>query len=333
MIADGFAYEANGSVYFRAAKFKAYGKLSKNNLEDLQAGARVEVNDEKESPIDFALWKQADENHLMQWDSPWGRGFPGWHIECSAMSKSILDHVDIHTGGEDNMFPHHECEIAQNECGYGMEIPYWMHAKHLMVDGQKMSKSKGNFYTIRDLLAKGWTGPEIRLALMTSHYRTAFNFTEKSLEDARKTITRINEIYHRVKAAEVNNDAEDGELEAGFSVGFNQALYDDLNVSEALGQTFLILKYASHALEANTLSAGAKANFIEFIETDFDSIFSIIQAPVEVSVPAEIQALLDRRAEARASKDWEASDSIRDQIKNLGYEVLDGKDGQSVKPL
>ncbi len=334
LINKGFAYHVEGSVYFRATKFEDYGKLSKNNLEDLQAGARVEVNDEKENPLDFALWKKADENHLMQWDSPWGRGFPGWHIECSAMSHAILGYVDIHTGGEDNIFPHHECEIAQNECGCGMKIPYWMHAKHLLVDGQKMSKSKGNFFTIRDLLDKGWTGEEIRYALMTAHYRTAFNFTEKALEDARKSITKINETYQRVKNYEPAIGGIDGELHDNFSVNFNQALFDDLNVSEALGIVFLLLKYATHAVESKTLSSKARDNFLAFFETDFNNIFEVLDTEVKVAeIPEAVQKLIEARTVARSEKNWEESDRLRDEIKAFGYQVLDGAEGQNIKPL
>jgi len=328
LIEKAYAYESNGSVYFRAAKFADYGKLSKNKLEDLQAGARVEVNDEKESPLDFALWKKADANHLMQWDSPWGMGFPGWHIECSAMSQSLLPYADIHTGGEDNIFPHHDCEIAQNECSHGYEIKTWMHAKHLLVDGKKMSKSKGNFFTIRDLTAKGWTGAEIRYALLAAHYRTALNFTEKSLEQARASIERIQEA-HRIFSTSCHPELGSGSNEEYLT--FRSALFDDLNVSDAIAAVFEIVGEGMKKRELGTLTNQEAHSIVQFIEEDFNQIFDVLDFD-SVKIPAEVEALLVQRAEARASKDWAASDQLRDEIKVLGFEVLDEAGGQSVKP-
>jgi cysteinyl-tRNA synthetase len=336
LIEKGFAYEAKDSVYFRTAKFEDYGKLSKNKLEDLKAGARVEINDEKEDPLDFALWKQADQNHLMQWDSPWGKGFPGWHIECSAMSQTLLPHTDIHTGGEDNAFPHHECEIAQNECSHNYTIPVWLHAKHLLVDSQKMSKSKGNFFTIRDLLAQGYTGAEIRYALLAAHYRTALNFTEDSLTQARNSIARIQEAHRLLETVcdpepEVTKNRE-SDLVDQARQKFKQALTDDLNVAEALAAVFDLIAQGLQARDQKKLNPDEALLMVEFLEQDFNRVFAVLSFEAN-QLPTEVEALLQKRAEARLNKDFATSDKIRDEIKALGWEVKDEADGQTLKPL
>lgn len=328
LIDEGFAYAVNGSVYFRAEKFSDYGKLSGNNLADLQAGARVEVNNEKESPLDFALWKKADASHLMQWESPWGMGFPGWHIECSAMSQALLPYTDIHTGGEDNVFPHHECEIAQNQCSHNYHIPYWLHGKHLLVDGKKMSKSKGNFFTIRDLLEKGWTGAEIRYALLSAHYRSALNFTEDSLVQARASIKRIAEA-HRLFSRHAGIDPVPT---PHFVEKFQQSLFDDLNVSDALAVVFEAISEGLKQKENDSLTPGLAGQLVRFLETDFNDIFDVLDLESK-SVPEEITILLQQREKARNDKDWGRSDQLRDQIRDLGWEVLDEAGGQSVKPV
>ncbi len=332
LIEKGFAYAANGSVYFRAAKFTDYGKLSGNKLDDLQAGARVEVNDEKESPLDFALWKQAAPEHLMQWESPWGMGFPGWHIECSAMSQGLLPHTDIHTGGEDNIFPHHECEIAQNECSCDYTIPYWLHAKHLLVDGKKMSKSKGNFFTIRDLLTKGYKGTEIRYALLAAHYRTALNFTEDSLVQARSSIERIQEARRLMVNGEWLTVDSDTDWIADLSQKYQAALCDDMNVSDALAVVFEIVSEGMKKRDAGSLSDEEAGEIVNFLETDFNDIFDVLDLELE-TIPIEVETLLQQRSEARKNKDWAASDVLRDQIRELGWEVLDEAGGQSVKKV
>lgn len=392
LITKGYAYEANGSVYFRTAKFKDYGALSKNKLADLQAGSRVEINDEKEDPLDFALWKHAGPEHLMQWDFYTGkvisteliekyasakftsaaekfeevrkdfsesyefirranpnatdkeiialmekfRGFPGWHIECSAMSQELLPHTDIHTGGEDNAFPHHECEIAQNECSSGYHIPYWLHAKHLLVDGKKMSKSKGNFFTIRDLLAKGYSGEEIRYALLAAHYRTALNFTESSLIQARNSIARIQEahrLFETLCAPEPDpNTSKEFALVDTARTKFTAALCDDMNVAEALAAVFDLVAEGLKARDENTLSADEALQVVEFLEDDFNTIFDVLSFD-STQLPDEVEILLQQRSEARISKDFAESDKLRDEIKALGWEVKDEVGGQSVKPL
>jgi len=338
LIEKGMAYEVNGSVYSRTRKFPDYGKLSKNKLEDLNAGARVEVNDEKEDPLDFALWKRADEGHLMQWDSPWGRGFPGWHIECSAMSRDLLgEGFDIHTGGEDNIFPHHECEIAQNEASCGHEsVRYWLHAKHLLVDGQKMSKSKGNFYTVRGVLngeypdlipfpkAKNWTGEELRFALLNGHYRTALNFTVQSLEQARDNIAILKDWYHR-------DILLDGGESTGFVDGYREryreALFDDLNVPKALGVIFELRKES----RKKDLSTGDESEINKFLLEDFEKIFEInigetLPSPESYfhKKHTEIMKRIALRNELRAEKKYQESDELRERIEEeYNIEIID----------
>ena len=332
LINEGFAYEINSSVYFRTTKFKKYGQLSNNKLEDLISGVRVEVNSEKENPLDFALWKKADVSHLMQWESPWGKGFPGWHIECSAMSRKLLgNHFDIHTGGEDNIFPHHECEIAQNECSNGgkKSVNYWLHTKYLLVGGKKMSKSAGNFYTIRDLLEKGWNGNEIRLALLSAHYRSTLDFSMKSLEQARVSISGILEAKRVCEAVDsvAPNDWSDS-----FREKFSAALEDDLNVSVALAATFEFTKSVLKLASENKLTPEIAASALDFFENDFGAIFDCF--PEEVSLDAEqqkvIEALLLQREKARAEKNWVESDRIRDELlEKFNVEVRDGVGGQT----
>jgi cysteinyl-tRNA synthetase len=319
LVDEGYAYEVNGSVYFRTTKYEKYGQLSKNKIEDLQAGARIEVNSEKENPLDFALWKKADENHLMQWDSPWGKGFPGWHIECSAMSRKILgDQFDIHTGGEDNIFPHHECEIAQNECSNGgkKSVNYWLHVKHLLVDGKKMSKSAGNFYTIRDLLEKGWKGEEIRFTLLKSHYKTEFSFSEDRLEESRKNIQKIREAY---SASSESKQATEGAI-FDKTLDYKRMLFDDLNVPSALAVVHEIIEVGS----------GPEVRY--FLENDFEPVFAVglEQEKISGEKTTEIETLVQARQTAREEKEWAKSDQIRDELlEKFNVEVRDGSEGQT----
>jgi cysteinyl-tRNA synthetase len=334
LIAEEFAYEVNGSVYFRTTKYEKYGQLSKNKLEDLKAGARVEVNSEKENPLDFALWKNADPTHLMQWDSPWGKGFPGWHIECSAMARKILgDQFDIHTGGEDNIFPHHECEIAQNECSNDgkKSVNYWLHVKHLLVDGKKMSKSAGNFYTIRDLLEKGWKGEEIRFALLGAHYRSTLDFSEDSLVQARSSIKKIQNVLSdcesRLYSLDFDGNASN-ELEP-FKQAYQKSLFDDLNISDALAHVSSAIRYFfADTTRQKTLSLNKE--LINFLKKDFNSIFDVLQTSLDKKEMEQIRSLTIQRAKAREEKNWEKSDQIRDELlEKFNVEVLDGPNGQT----
>jgi len=336
LIQEGYAYAVNGSVYFRTKKFKNYGALSGNKLEDLVAGARVEVNSEKEDPMDFALWKRAEENHLMQWESPWGQGFPGWHAECSAMSAKLLGlPFDIHTGGEDNIFPHHECEIAQNECSSGISpsVRYWLHVKHLLVDGKKMSKSQGNFFTIRDLLEKGWKGEEIRFALLGAHYRSALNFTEESLGQARSSIARLEEARRIFSAVAEDFDSKETPLTPltkGGKEKFQKALFDDLNIADALAVVFDLIREGMKLRETGKLSVEEAKGMVDFLENDFDSIFDVLlvkRKALSAQDAKEIRILINKRRQAREEKNWKESDRIRDELATRGITVVDEKDG------
>ncbi|MCF7905574.1 cysteine--tRNA ligase [Candidatus Gracilibacteria bacterium] len=342
LIQEGYAYEANGSVYFRTKKFKTYGTLSGNKLEDVMAGARVEVNSEKEDPLDFALWKRAEENHLMQWNSPWGRGFPGWHAECSAMSAKLLGlPFDIHTGGEDNIFPHHECEIAQNECSSGVSpsVRYWLHVKHLLVDGKKMSKSQGNFFTIRDLIEKGWKGEEIRFALLKSHYKTEFNFSEQRLEEARSNIRKIRDAYKIFKKVSQEERETPLSLDQKFEDTFKnqknhfkRALFDDLNVPQALSDVYEMIDFTIKGAEAmgSDILPEEATRLADFLENDFDSVFDVLKGeenPEEQELfSKKVQPYIRERLKFRAEKNWEEADRIRDLLLNkFNVELKDEK--------
>ncbi len=235
LVEKGHAYVVGGNVYFDVSTFPKYGRLSGNTVENLKAGARLEVNPEKRHPADFALWK-SDPNHIMQWDSPWGRGFPGWHIECSVMAQATLgDQIDIHTGGEDNRFPHHECEIAQSEAATGKTFArYWLHGGYLQVGGEKMSKSKGNFFTLRDLLEKGYDPRAIRAALISVHYRQPMNLTLEGIEEAAKNLERVHELFRKMGGEDAVPDRP-GVADAVKRARreFDASMDDDMNISPA----------------------------------------------------------------------------------------------------
>jgi cysteinyl-tRNA synthetase len=285
---------------------------------------------EKENIGDFALWKAWDEaDGDVVWDSPWGRGRPGWHIECSAMATGILGpQIDIHCGGEDNIFPHHEAEIAQSECVTGLAfVRLWMHCKHLLVDNQKMSKSAGNFYTLRDLLDKGWTGREVRYALLSVKYREQLNFTFEGLTAARAALARFDEWSRRLdETAGPVAEPLPADLD---TAAFGAALDDDLNISAALGAIFEIIRETNKRLDAGTLTPGQIRALVEWR----DGVNSVLRfEPEAATVSAEVQALLDERAAARDAKNWAESDRLRDAIAAHGWVVKDTKDGQKLNP-
>ena len=337
LLETGHAYRVDGNVYYAVATFPGYGQLSGNTGDELLAGARVEVNEQKRDPRDFALWK-TDPHHLMQWDSPWGRGFPGWHIECSAMSRALLGEgtLDIHTGGEDNIFPHHDCEIAQSEGAFGVPfVKYWMHTRFLQVDGGKMSKSLGNLYTLDDTAARGFPPAALRFLLLRAHYRQVVNFTWESLEQSAAAVRRL-----RLFAAELEEAAGGAPppSAAGASAAasaeasapawlteavarFDQGLDDDLNVSAALDGAFSLLNEANRLRPTGPQAAAALAALRRF-----DQVLGVLEAAPE-SIDAEVEALIARRNEARARKDFAAADAIRRQLAERGIELLDGKDG------
>jgi cysteinyl-tRNA synthetase len=304
--------------------------LAHLNLEELRPSGRVRSDEyEKESIGDFALWKAWDqEDGDVGWESPWGRGRPGWHIECSAMATRLLGpQLDIHCGGVDNIFPHHEAEIAQSECCTGQRfVRYWLHSAHLLVDGQKMSKSLGNFYTLRDLLDKGFTGREIRYALIRVNYRLQLNFTLDGMVEARQSLARIDEWLERVREL-AGQSQPDQNYKPAQSDGFFLALDDDLNISAALAELFEQIRATNRAMDNQELAPGEAAALVQW----WDRINQILQLQSEEEKPsAEVLQLLEKRAATRAAKDWSASDAIRKQIEELAWIVKDTKEGQKL---
>ena len=331
LISHGLAYQAEDkSVYYRISKFPNYGKLAHFDLTQLQPTGRVK-NDEydKEHIGDFALWKAWDEDDGdVKWDSPWGPGRPGWHIECSAMATAILgDQIDIHCGGVDNIFPHHEAEIAQTEGVTGKRfVCYWLHCAHLLVDGQKMSKSLGNFYTLPDVLDRGYSGREIRYALMRVHYRAPLNFTWQGMEESRQALGRIDDWLERLRETAANKIANDNsDIRPGNQ--FEEALDDDLNISAALGFLFESIRQTNRALDRNQLSAATANAWLQWWER-VNSVLAI--EPETTALPATIAALAEARAQARLAKDWRKSDELRDELMARGWEARDTKDGQKI---
>ena len=327
LVEKGVAYKSDdGSVYFAVTKFPGYGKLAHIDFDHQRTGARCAADEyDKENVGDFALWKAWEASDgPVGWDSPWGRGRPGWHIECSAMSMKYLGETfDLHTGGIDNLFPHHENEIAQAEAATGKEfVKTWMHCAHLRVNGEKMSKSLGNFFTLRDLLDKGWTGREIRYVLVNAHYRQGLNFAFSALEDARKSLERIDRCVDALVARAKDEPAPEFAQKA--LDAFTAAVNDDLNIPKAFAALFDLVR------ETNASGTCSKAVLDVFQK--MDTVLGVIffGKAAKVEVPAEVQALLDARAAARAAKNWAESDRLRDEIAAAGWAVKDSKDGQSV---
>jgi cysteinyl-tRNA synthetase len=336
LVARGLAYQADDkSVYFRINKFPDYGKLAHFDLTQLQSTGRVKHDEyDKEHIGDFALWKAWDEEDGdVKWDSPWGPGRPGWHIECSAMSTALLgDQIDIHCGGVDNIFPHHEAEIAQSE-GVTCKkfVRYWLHCAHLLVDGQKMAKSLGNFYTVPDVLAKGYTGRELRYALLRVHYRVPLNFTWEGMNEACESLGRIDEWLARLRELVGSARRADRTPQRGVPTSaFEEALDDDLNISAALGFLFESIRETNRAMDENKLDAASASAWLDWwkrINTVLD-----LEAEVEIIVPPEVTQLANQRENARREKNWKKSDDLREQISALGWEVRDTKDGQKLTP-
>jgi cysteinyl-tRNA synthetase len=328
LVADGHAYQAEDkSVYFRIASFPAYGQLAHLNLEELRPSGRIRSDEyEKENIGDFALWKAHDaDDGEVKWDSPWGPGRPGWHIECSAMATGLLgNRIDIHCGGVDNIFPHHEAEIAQTECCTGQQfVKLWMHCAHLMVDGRKMAKSFGNFYTLRDLLDKGWSGREVRYVLLSAHYRLPLNFTFDGLAAARSSLQRLDEWQTRL--TELASTAKSSAPHpAAIEDAFGEYLDDDLNISAALGSLFDLVRDTNRAMDTGEISPEQARGLLDYWQ-NLNSILSL--EPEAATIPAEITALVEERLAARVAKDWTRSDSLRDELLARGWMVKDTKDG------
>ena len=339
LIGQGFAYRTqDGSVYFSIEKYRAagrnYGQLLKLNFEEMRVGERVSADEYgKEAVADFALWKaRVPDDGKVFWASPWGEGRPGWHIECSAMSMKLLGpSFDLHLGGEDLVFPHHEDEIAQSEGarGAGAErfVKHWVHVAHLLVEGRKMSKSLGNYFTLRDLLGKGFTGREIRYLLISSHYRESFNFTLDGLAGARTALGRLDELIGKLRdlAGETKAEAR-GELIEQFT----RSMDEDLNVSGAWGHVFEWVRATNKAIAENAISAEAAAGHLAAWEK-LDSVLGVGAKAAAAEVPAELLQLLEERQAARKAKDFKRSDAIRDELKAKGWVIEDTPKGPRLK--
>jgi cysteinyl-tRNA synthetase len=334
LTSKGLAYQADDqSVYFRINKFPDYGKLAHFDLTQLQSTGRVKHDEyDKEHIGDFALWKAWDEaDGDVKWNSPWGPGRPGWHIECSAMSMTLLgDQIDIHCGGVDNIFPHHEAEIAQSEGVTGMKfVRYWLHCAHLLVDGQKMAKSLGNFYTVPDVLAKGYTGRELRYALLRVHYRVPLNFTWEGMNEARESLGRIDEWLARLReVAEKANTERPTPNAQRPGTAFEETLDDDLNISAALGYLFESIRETNRAMDQNEMDSASACAWLDWwkrINTVLD-----LEAETIVAIPHEVTQLAEERENARRQKNWKRSDELRERISALGWEVRDTKDGSKL---
>ncbi|MDD2599493.1 MAG: cysteine--tRNA ligase [Kiritimatiellae bacterium] len=334
------AYKSDdGSVYFSVAKLPSYGKLANLDRTKLRAGSRVSHDEyEKESYGDFALWKGWDANDGdVAWDAPWGKGRPGWHLECSAMAMKYLGaSFDLHTGGIDNLFPHHENEIAQSEGATGEPyVQLWMHCAHLRVNGEKMSKSLGNFFTLRDLTDKGWSGREIRYVLINGHYRQPLNFTFDALDAARVSLARVDECIDALSAMAAPGEQALPEWAQRAQLAFSAAVNDDLNLPEAFAALFNLVREANSALSASALAPAAASAVLELLAS-FDTVLGVIHFGRKsqcAEIPAEIQSLVDARATARTEKNWAESDRIRDLLAAQGWSIRDSKDGQRLKKL
>ncbi len=329
LIDKGYAYEVNGDVYFSTLKFKEYGKLSKQPLEDLESGARVNVNEDKREPLDFAVWKKQKPGEPA-WESPWGMGRPGWHIECSAMANKYLGRtIDIHSGGKDLMFPHHENEIAQSECANGCTFAkYWMHNGFINVNNEKMSKSKGNFFTIRDIAEK-YPYRVIRFFMLSAHYRSPINFSDELLQQAQNGLTRIDNCIENLKFA-MNQGGENEISFDEYKVKYKEAMEDDLNTADAISVIFELAR----AINSN-LSEMAKVSKEEALSLmeELCSVIGILKEEETSSLDNEIEKLIEERQNARKERNFARADEIRDMLKEQGIVLEDTPQGVKWKRI
>ncbi|MEE1013617.1 MAG: cysteine--tRNA ligase [Clostridia bacterium] len=340
LIDGGYAYNVDGDVYYSTKKFREYGKLSHQPLEDLESGARIDVNEDKKDPMDFALWKKQKPGEPA-WESPWGMGRPGWHIECSAMANTYLGKtIDIHSGGQDLIFPHHENEIAQSEAANCCQFAnYWVHNGYINVDNRKMSKSLGNFFTVRDV-AKEFDYEVIRFFMLSAHYRSPINFSKDLMEGANSALERIYTCLSSMTFfAESAKERALTEEETAFVQAlenykekFIRAMDDDLNTADAISVIFEIVSEANKQITAQ--SETAKAVIQKVIDTirELGGVLGLLSKE-EDTVPAEVEEILEARAAARKNKDWTQSDALRDQLKELGYAVKDTPQGQQLTKI
>ncbi len=337
LVDKGYAYEVNGDVYFETKKFSEYGKLSKQPLEDLEAGARIDVTDIKKNPTDFALWKAKKEGEPA-WVSPWGEGRPGWHIECSAMvNKYLGETIDIHSGGQDLIFPHHENEIAQSECATGKPFArYWLHNGYINVDNEKMSKSKGNFFTVRDVAAK-YDYEVIRFFMLSAHYRSVINFADELLAQSKAGLERLYNCLHnlefiatKAKKRELTPEETTVKAEiAAFKDQFCRAMDDDLNTADAIAALFDLARYLNSAEKENWALEMFEFS-IGFLR-ELGGVLGIFNRSSEDTIPEEAKTLIAERKAAREAKDWAKSDEIRDQLLSMGIEVADTRQGMKIR--
>lgn len=332
LVEKGYGYETSDGIYFDISRFRGYGKLSRINLDEQIAGARVEINEEKRHPADFALWKKAPKEHIMQWPSPWGMGYPGWHIECSAMGRKYLgDFFDIHTGGVDHIPIHHENEIAQSEALVGKPaVKYWMHGEFLLVDNGKMSKSLGNTYTIADLKKKGYNPLAYRYFCLNAHYRNKLNFTWDAMKAAQVSYDRFIEgtLAHKNARPGAENKTEAEVIDA-FKKEFEDAITDDLNIPKALGIAWNVVRYETKSTELyelllkfdDILGLGI-ANAEEKVKKEKDNVYQ--------ELDPEIQKMIDERQRARKEKNWKVADEIRNKLNAMGIILEDTPQGVKV---
>lgn len=337
LLDKGFAYEKNGNVFLDVTSFKTYGHLSGNTIDTLKVGARLEEHPDKRHPWDFALWLKSPDGHLMHWTSPWSTGYPGWHIECSAMSIAYLgEQFDIHTGGEDNIFPHHEAEITQSECATGRSpfARFWIHSRHLLVGGEKMSKSKGNLSTLEDIEANGFSAMDLRMALLASHYRSQMNFTWEGMKQARanrKTLesfhTRLSETKKFVTSEQLLENNACIEKAEHSRANFIAALEDDLNTPEAITTLLEFTREGNKALDANIVGNPEKITkiFLECIEL----LGLVFEKKIEI--PESILRLAEAREAARKEKNFPEADRLREEIERADFTVEDTSHGFVLK--
>ena len=329
----GLAYNVGGNVYYHVDNFKEYGKLSKQSIDDLKSGARIDVNDEKQSPLDFVLWKKKKDGEPY-WESPWGQGRPGWHIECSAMSKKHLgDTIDIHGGGQDLIFPHHENEIAQSEGCCGKPFAnYWVHNGYINIDNEKMSKSKGNFFTVRDI-AKTFDLEAVRMFLLMAHYRSPVNFSEALLQQAANALDRFYTakfqmafLLNNAANTEANGDEQTWitSLES-YKTGFLAAMEDDINTADAIASIFELVRDLNSNLDANSSREAIMAG--QRIFAELTGVLGLAVKDKETDLDAEIEDLIAKRQTARKEKDFKRSDEIRDELLAKGIVLEDTREG------